>query len=148
MSDDNGAAGLGPLEDGAKKLMGAAAQDLGGFIRAQREAASYSIRQLASLAGVSNPYLSQIERGMRKPSAEVLSQIAKGLRMSAEVLYMRAGILEERGSSPVHDALLADPLINERQRKILLDIYDSFRRENMQIDAGPTVEIDETENDA
>lgn len=107
-----------------------AAHDIGGFIRAQREAAQVSLRQLAALAGVSNPYLSQIERGLRNPSAEVLAQIAKGLRVSSEVLYMRAGYLEQRASSPVRDALLADTGITERQKQVLLDIYESFRREN------------------
>ena len=108
----------------------AAAQDIGAFIRSQRMAAKVSLRQLAERAGVSNPYLSQIERGLRKPSADVLSQIAKGLRVSAEVLYVRAGILEERPASPVRDALLADTAINERQKQMLLEIYDSFRNEN------------------
>ncbi len=107
-----------------------AAHDIGSFIRAQREAAQVSLRQLAQLAGVSNPYLSQIERGLRNPSAEVLSQIAKGLRMSSEVLYVRAGFLEQRTHSPVRDALLADAGLSERQKQVLLDIYDSFRREN------------------
>lgn len=107
-----------------------AAHDIGGFIRAQREAAQVSLRQLAQLAGVSNPYLSQIERGLRNPSAEVLTQIAKGLRVSSEVLYVRAGYLEQREHSPVRDALLADTDITERQKQVLLDIYESFRREN------------------
>lgn len=107
-----------------------AAQDIGGFIRAQREAAQVSLRQLAALAGVSNPYLSQIERGLRNPSAEVLAQIAKALRVSSEVLYVRAGFLEQRPHSPVRDALLADTSISERQKQVLLDIYESFRREN------------------
>lgn len=107
-----------------------AAHDIGGFIRAQREAAQVSLRQLATLAGVSNPYLSQIERGLRNPSAEVLAQIAKALRVSSEVLYVRAGYLEQRPHSPVRDALLADTGITERQKQVLLDIYESFRREN------------------
>ncbi|ONM47555.1 helix-turn-helix domain-containing protein [Nocardia donostiensis] len=107
-----------------------AAHDIGGFIRAQREAAQVSLRQLAQLAGVSNPYLSQIERGLRNPSAEVLTQIAKALRVSSEVLYVRAGYLEQRPHSPVRDALLADTSISERQKQVLLDIYESFRREN------------------
>ncbi|TLF75225.1 helix-turn-helix domain-containing protein [Nocardia cyriacigeorgica] len=107
-----------------------AAHDIGGFIRAQREAAQVSLRQLAQLAGVSNPYLSQIERGLRNPSAEVLTQIAKALRVSSEVLYVRAGYLEQRPHSPVRDALLADTTISERQKQVLLDIYESFRREN------------------
>ena len=111
-----------------------AAQDIGEFIRTQRLSAKVSLRQLAERAGVSNPYLSQIERGLRKPSADVLSQIAKGLRVSAEVLYVRAGILEARPASPVRDALLADGSISERQKQMLLEIYDSFRRENAQGD--------------
>src|ERR1700747_455994 len=88
-----------------------AAQDIGSFIRAQREAAQGSGRQLAEKAGVSNPYLSQIERGLRKPSADVLSQIAKALRVSAEVLYIRAGILEPNESSAVRDAIVNDMAI-------------------------------------
>lgn len=101
-------------------------QHIGSFIRAQREAAEVSIRQLAERAGVSNPYLSQIERGLRKPSAEVLAQIAKGLRLSAEVLYARAGILELREGSPVRDAILTAPDLTERQREVLVEIYESF----------------------
>ena len=107
-----------------------AAQDIGSFIRTQREAAEVSVRQLAERAGVSNPYLSQIERGLRKPSAEVLSQIAKALRLSAEVLYVRAGILEAGEPSQVHDAIAGDSFISERQKRVLLDIYISFRQQN------------------
>jgi transcriptional regulator with XRE-family HTH domain len=106
------------------------AQDLGGFIKSQREAAQVSVRQLAERAGVSNPYLSQIERGLRKPSAEVLSQIAKALRLSAEVLYVRAGILEPGEVSQVNDAIVGDVSITERQKRVLLDIYSSFRMQN------------------
>lgn len=113
-----------------------AAQDIGGFIRSQREAAQVSLRQLAALAGVSNPYLSQIERGLRNPSAEVLAQIAKALRVSSEVLYVRAGFLEQRPHSPIRDALLADTTISERQKQVLLDIYESFRRENGEYGSG------------
>lgn len=105
-------------------------QHIGPFIRAQREAAEVSIRQLAERAGVSNPYLSQIERGLRKPSAEVLAQIARGLRLSAEVLYSRAGILELREASPVRDAVLTAPDLTERQREVLVEIYESFRANN------------------
>lgn len=115
---------------GAARVVAGAAQDIGSFIRSQREAAQVSLRQLAQLAGVSNPYLSQIERGLRKPSADVLAQIAKGLRVSSEVLYMQAGILEKRPHSPVRDALLADGAITERQKQVLLEIYESFCREN------------------
>ncbi len=120
----------GAPDDDAQSAVAAAAQDIGAFIRAQRLSAQVSLRQLADRAGVSNPYLSQIERGLRKPSADVLAQIAKGLRVSAEVLYVRAGILEERPASPVRDALLVDTSINERQKQMLLEIYDSFRNEN------------------
>ena len=116
-----------------------AASDIGSFIRSQRVAAEVSLRQLADRAGVSNPYLSQIERGLRKPSADVLAQIAKGLRVSAEVLYVRAGILEERPASPVRDALLIDTSISERQKQMLLEIYESFQRENRENDADPAV---------
>jgi transcriptional regulator with XRE-family HTH domain len=107
-----------------------AAQDIGSFIRAQREAAQVSVRQLAEKAGVSNPYLSQIERGLRKPSAEVLNQIAKALRVSAEVLYIRAGILEPGDPSAVRDAMVNDTAITERQKQVLLDIYSSFCQQN------------------
>src|SRR4051794_19647889 len=106
------------------------AQDIGSFIRAQREAAQVSVRQLAEKAGVSNPYLSQIERGLRKPSADVLSQIAKALRVSAEVLYIRAGILEPTESNEVRDAIVTDTAITERQKQVLLDIYRSFCQQN------------------
>ena len=106
---------------------------IGEFIREQREQAQVSLRQLARLAGVSNPYLSQVERGLRKPSADILQQIAKGLAISAEQLYQRAGILETRSGSPeVVAAILADPVLDERQKQVLLDIYESFRRENAQ----------------
>jgi len=103
---------------------------IGEYIRQQRERANISLRQLASQAGVSNPYLSQIERGLRRPSAEILQQIAKGLRISAEALYVQAGILEDRhSSSGVRSAVLADPGLTERQKQVLLEIYESFRRE-------------------
>jgi|SRR5215204_1937976 len=103
---------------------------IGEYIRAQRTKARISLRELAKQAGVSNPYLSQIERGLRKPSAEILQQIAKGLRISAEAMYVQAGILEHRQASDVADAVLADPNLSERQKQVLLDIYESFRREN------------------
>ena len=120
-----------------------AAQDIGTFIRTQREAAQVSVRQLAEKAGVSNPYLSQIERGLRKPSADVLNQIAKALRVSAEVLYVRAGILEPSETSEVRDAIVNDTAITERQKQVLLDIYTSFCEQNeaaLVIDDGPSGE--------
>ncbi len=105
---------------------------IGDYIREQREQAKISMRQLAATAGVSNPYLSQIERGLRKPSADILQQIAKGLRISAEALYVQAGILEDRpADSGVRSALLADPELSERQKQVLIEIYESFRRENV-----------------
>jgi transcriptional regulator with XRE-family HTH domain len=110
--------------------VGQAVDDIGAYIRSQREIAQVSLRQLARSAGVSNPYLSQIERGLRKPSAEILQQIARGLQISAEALYVKAGILDERPASAVTDAVRADSGLTERQKQVLLDIYQSFRREN------------------
>lgn len=106
--------------------------NLGEYLREQRRTAQLSLRQLAEAAGVSNPYLSQIERGLRKPSAEVLQQVAKALRISAETLYVRAGILDEREREELETraVILADPSINERQKSVLLQIYASFRKEN------------------
>jgi len=107
------------------------AATIGEFIREQREQAQVSVRQLARLAGVSNPYLSQIERGLRKPSADILQQIAKGLAISAEQLYVRAGILESRHGDPeLIAAILADTGLAERQKQVLIEIYESFRHEN------------------
>jgi transcriptional regulator with XRE-family HTH domain len=112
---------------------------IGDYIKQQREQAKISLRQLAEQAGVSNPYLSQIERGLRKPSAEILQQIAKGLRISAEALYVQAGILEDRpGDSGVRAALLTDPQLTERQKQVLVEIYESFRRESQK---PPTAEV-------
>jgi transcriptional regulator with XRE-family HTH domain len=105
-------------------------RDIGDYIRQQRNTAQISLRQLARLAGVSNPYLSQVERGLRKPSAEILQQIARGLRISAEALYVQAGILEQRAGGVVVDAVLADADLTERQKQVLLDVYETFRREN------------------
>lgn len=116
---------------------------VGEYLAEQRRHAQLSLRQLSDLAGVSNPYLSQIERGLRKPSADVLQQLAKALRISAETLYVRAGILDpedraEGGSATgVVDAILLDPLLNERQKRVLLDVYGSFVRENAPEDDVP-----------
>ncbi|WP_455351010.1 helix-turn-helix domain-containing protein [Streptomyces sp. SYSU K217416] len=106
--------------------------NLGEYLREQRRSAQLSLRQLADAAGVSNPYLSQIERGLRKPSADILQQLAKALRISAETLYVQAGILDERDRDEVETraVILADPTINERQKQVLLQIYASFRKEN------------------
>jgi transcriptional regulator with XRE-family HTH domain len=105
--------------------------DLGTFLREQRQTARLSLRQLSELAGVSNPYLSQIERGLKKPSAEILQQLAHGLQVSAETLYVRAGILEE-APAPTHtapsvlEAIAADSALTDRQRAVLVDVYESF----------------------
>lgn len=133
---------------------------LGAYIREQRENAQYSLRQLAQAAGVSNPYLSQIERGLRKPSAEILQQLAKALKISAETLYVQAGLLEgspEHGTDHFTDhaddvhagrtgagsalgrvlaAIAADPALTRRQKQILREIYESFRAETAA--AAPT----------
>jgi transcriptional regulator with XRE-family HTH domain len=113
---------------------------LGDYIREQRSTAQISLRQLAALAGVSNPYLSQIERGLRKPSAEILQQIAKALRISAEALYVQAGILEEHYvDSDVPAAVFSDPALDERQKQVLLEMYQSFRQANDDRGAAPGV---------
>ncbi|NEB03860.1 helix-turn-helix transcriptional regulator [Streptomyces sp. SID13726] len=118
--------------------------NLGEYLREQRRTAQLSLRQLADAAGVSNPYLSQIERGLRKPSAEVLQQVAKALRISAETLYVRAGILDaerDRDEVETRAVIIADPTLNERQKQVLLQIYESFRKENgfeiAPLDAAP-----------
>jgi transcriptional regulator with XRE-family HTH domain len=102
--------------------------DLGNFIREQRSQAGVSLRKLAKLAGVSNPYLSQIERGLRRPSAEILNGIAKGLRISAETLYVQAGILDDRKDrEDLTEAILADRGLTERQKQVLVQVYRSFK---------------------
>lgn len=102
-------------------------KELGQYIQEQRKGARLTLRNLARAAGVSVPYLSQIERGLRRPSADILQAIAKGLRLSAETLYVKAGILDERKDSGLIDALMTDDTINERQRQTLIQIYESFR---------------------
>jgi len=112
----------------AKLSINKTAGALGEYLREQRRLAQMSLRQLAEQAEVSNPYLSQIERGLRRPSAEVLQQIARALRISAESLYVRAGILDldESRTRRVEDAIGLDPALTQRQKSILLDIYRSF----------------------
>lgn len=119
-----------PQEEKLSAVVSTAASDIGSFIKAQREAAQVSVRQLAEKAGVSNPYLSQIERGLRKPSAGVLNQLAKALRVSAEVLYVQAGMLEPGVTSEVRDAIVTDAAITESQKQVLLDMYTSFVQQN------------------
>jgi transcriptional regulator with XRE-family HTH domain len=119
-------------------------RDIGEYIRTQRNNAKISLRQLSKLAGVSNPYLSQIERGLRKPSAEILQQIAKGLRISAEALYVQAGILDAPAGGPLVDAIHAATELTDRQKQVLLDVYESFLRDNRITDgqtaASPTMQ--------
>jgi transcriptional regulator with XRE-family HTH domain len=106
-------------------------RELGEFIREQRRVGHLSLRKLSEMAGISNPYLSQIERGLRKPSAEILQQLARALEISSETLYVRAGILDARdGSSDLISEIRRDPFINEDQKKTLIRIYESFRHEN------------------
>ena len=106
-------------------------RELGQFIRDQRNVARLSVRRLSNMAGISNPYLSQIERGLRRPSAEILQQIARALRISAETLYVRAGILDAREvGGDLTEAILAEPTLTEDQKQTLLRIFLSFRREN------------------
>jgi transcriptional regulator with XRE-family HTH domain len=112
--------------------LGKTVESLGDYLRQQRVANKLSLRQLADAAGVSNPYLSQIERGLRRPSADVLHSIASALRISAETLYVRAGILnpDEEEIRSVELAILADSGLSERQKQALVDIYRSFRASN------------------
>ncbi|WP_280879362.1 helix-turn-helix domain-containing protein [Streptomyces pseudovenezuelae] len=127
--------------------------NLGEYLRDQRRTAQLSLRQLADAAGVSNPYLSQIERGLRKPSAEVLQQVAKALRISAETLYVRAGILDaerDRDEVETRAVIIADPTLNERQKQVLLQIYESFRKENgfgIGTEGDADVEVDLNDKD-
>ncbi|MFD5146390.1 helix-turn-helix domain-containing protein [Streptomyces sp. NPDC058401] len=124
--------------------------NLGEYLREQRRQAQLSLRQLADAAGVSNPYLSQIERGLRKPSADILQQLAKALRISAETLYVQAGILDERDRDAVETraVILADPSISEQQKQVLLQIYESFRKENAAEAETKAEAKDETQGEA
>ena len=124
----------------SKGRVGKTVESLGDYLREQRVQARLSLRQLAEQAGVSNPYLSQIERGLRRPSAEVLQQLSKALRVSAETLYVKAGILdpEDHPSTTVEAAVLSDLTINERQKRVLIDVYQSFVKENEKDGAAST----------
>jgi transcriptional regulator with XRE-family HTH domain len=122
-------------------------RDLGEFIRDQRRVGHLSLRKLSEMAGISNPYLSQIERGLRKPSAEILQQLARALEISSETLYVRAGILDARDSTAdLMAEIRRDPHINEDQKKTLIRIYESFRHENG--DDEPAVAEDTQESTA
>lgn len=115
---------------GGMPALGGPLEELGEYIREHRMRAKVSLRQLAAQAGVSNPYLSQIERGLRKPSAEVLGQIASALKISTPLMYLRAGLLDGQDRADVPAAITADEDLTERQKQILIEVYESFRREN------------------
>ncbi len=119
--------------------------DLGEFIRDQRRVGHLSLRKLSEMAGISNPYLSQIERGLRKPSAEILQQIARALEISSETLYIRAGILEEREGADLVAEIRRDPDLSEEQKKTLIRIYSSFRHENDPGSSGGAEELVDVE---
>ena len=140
--DDEGETGdLGALADDDENALESRWRDLGDFIREQRRVGQLSLRRLSEMAGVSNPYLSQIERGLRKPSADILRQIARALSISSEELYVRAGILEERPGQPDLVTEIRRSLdITEDQKKTLIHIYESFRNENAS--AMPEAEAD------
>lgn len=112
----------------AKLNVGKTVENLGDYLREQRRLAQMSLRQLAEKSEVSNPYLSQIERGLRRPSADVLQQIARALKISVESLYVKAGILdpEESAAGSVEHSIARDPRLSDRQRTALIDIYRSF----------------------
>jgi transcriptional regulator with XRE-family HTH domain len=115
----------------ATQVSGSVGSHVGEFIRSQRGAAQVSLRELARTAGVSNPYLSQVERGLRKPSAEILAQIARGLQISAETLYEQAGFLDRRSGTPgTVAAIRADEALSERHRAVLLELYETYAREH------------------
>lgn len=120
-------------------------RDLGEFIREQRRVGHLSLRKLSEMAGISNPYLSQIERGLRKPSAEILQQIARALEISSETLYVRAGILEERdGETDLVAEIRRDGWLSEEQKKTLVQIYETFRAERVAAGHGPPL-VDDAE---
>ena len=124
------------MADGVEQRL----RDLGDFIREQRESARLSLRGLSDRAGISNPYLSQIERGLRKPSADILQQIARGLAISAETLYVRAGILDPRDDvappTDLEHAIQAAPDLDDRQKQVLIDLYRTMRRPEEGVQPG------------
>ena len=117
-------------EETEKPELGETPRDVGGFIRDLRRNARISLRQLAQQAGVSNPYLSQIERGLRKPSAEVLAQLAHALRVSTPAMYLKAGLLDAKDNTGVLAAIATDTELTMAQKQSLTQIYETFRREN------------------
>ena len=129
-----------------RSKVSATGSQVGEFIREQRNAARVSLRELARVAGVSNPYLSQVERGLRKPSAEILAAIAKGLKISAETLYEQAGILDRRDGNPdTVAAIRADPSLSERHKAVLLELYETYVREHAASASAPAEPTDPTD---
>jgi transcriptional regulator with XRE-family HTH domain len=123
----------GSVAESVSEAPGVAAvsSQVGNFIREQRSAARVSLRELARSTGVSNPYLSQVERGLRKPSAEILASIARGLKISAESLYEQAGILDRRSGNPdTVAAIRSDDALSERHKAVLLELYETYAREH------------------
>lgn len=121
----------GPDQESANGKRQQQASDLGAFIRQQRQRADLSLRRLADRAGISNPYLSQIERGIRKPSAEILKALSRALQISAESLYSRAGLIEDGVNPPtVVEAVEADERLSPRQRQVLLELYRTLTENN------------------
>ena len=128
-----------------RSKVSATGTQVGDFIREQRNAARVSLRELARTAGVSNPYLSQVERGLRKPSAEILAAIAKGLKISAETLYEQAGILDRRSGNPdTVAAIRADTSLAERHKAVLLELYETYVREHAASAVAPVAPTDRT----
>jgi transcriptional regulator with XRE-family HTH domain len=128
-----------------RSKVSATGSQVGDFIREQRNAARVSLRELARVAGVSNPYLSQVERGLRKPSAEILASIARGLKISAETLYEQAGILDRRTGNPdTVAAIRADPSLSERHKAVLLELYETYVREHAASAPAPAAATDPT----
>lgn len=126
-------------DDGEHGPLGERAHQLGEFIRDQRRVARLSLRKLSDMAQISNPYLSQIERGLRRPSAEILQQLAKALRISAETLYVQAGILEERSEAvDLVTAIRSEPTLTDAQKRALVQVLRSFQAENRAAEAEQT----------
>lgn len=146
--DDRPVAGVHGAPEGHAGGDASPLTELGDFIRTRREAARLSLRRLSDLAGVSNPYLSQIERGLRKPSAEILQAIAKGLEVSSETLYVRAGILEDRTDDrDVERAIHRDTALTGGQRDALIEMHRAFRELNARAGTPPTPALEDPADD-
>lgn len=128
------------VSDSKQPLPEGLGSHVGEFIRSQRERADLSLRRLAERAGISNPYLSQVERGLRKPSAEILKRISRALSISAESLYSKAGLIEEGPERPnVVEAIAEDPVLTPRQKQVLLDLYRTLVSAGSELDPAKTL---------